>query len=554
MLAGVLALSWAAPASAQAPLRKIAELRLSILGISAGVEPAHPAVPKNTPAGVRIVVRSGERELSLAETAAVFGAGFEIQGDLSGPGLSKTLALPYTPAPLDDPNDPDDTLPVPAGPLDPLILPLPGLPVSGDYRLANLRITAPGRPDFDVTPRQVTLQVIEQVLVTSVKTRQLTLDEIKEKGIVLGADDYVAFEFALGLKLESEVVDMTFPVVFNREGVALPQTISPPPAPARRASDLPLPTIVPVLFQVDDGAGVGPAPKLPPLPSGQGPIKIPSVIVIPGNIGYLKSFFSAQLFVANGTPAGSGLVVDEVTGTIHLPPGPDLDPEATEDNPLALPTSDARREADRPAVDDAGPRGGPRRRAGHRRRRRGAPARRAGAGRVPPAWRVRGLPHHRLRHPGPARAASSPGRCASRAGPRGASSSATPSSTWPSPCPVWCGPGSSSRSSPRCPTSARETAQDVFLDPSELSTSGAQFVGHPPPAIPEIRPGESATLELEFLALVTGQVTASYLRFEAAATPPAASSSRWGSARGASRSRPTPWSCPRRWTSSRRRS
>ena len=59
------------------------------------------------------------------------------------------------------------------------------------------------------------------------------------------------------------------------------------------------------------------------------------------------------------------------------------------------------------------------------------------------------------------------------------------------------------------------TAQAVFLDPSTLSTSGAQFVGDPPPSIPEIAPGQSATFELDFVAQVTGQVTASYLRFEA---------------------------------------
>jgi len=47
---------------------------------------------------------------------------------------------------------------------------------------------------------------------------------------------------------------------------------------------------------------------------GLGGAKIPSVIVIPGNVGYLKQFFSAQLYVANGSPAGSNLTVDNITG------------------------------------------------------------------------------------------------------------------------------------------------------------------------------------------------------------------------------------------------
>jgi hypothetical protein len=43
------------PLAAQAPERKIAEMELLLLGVSATVEPVHPVIPKNTDAGVRIV-------------------------------------------------------------------------------------------------------------------------------------------------------------------------------------------------------------------------------------------------------------------------------------------------------------------------------------------------------------------------------------------------------------------------------------------------------------------------------------------------------------------
>ncbi len=56
--------------------------------------------------------------------------------------------------------------------------------------------------------------------------------------------------------------------------------------------------------------------------------------MIPGNVGYLKQFFSAQLYVANGAPTGSGLTVRDVTGTIHMPAADDPEPRTT---PLALP-------------------------------------------------------------------------------------------------------------------------------------------------------------------------------------------------------------------------
>ena len=65
-------------------------------------------------------------------------------------------------------------------------------------------------------------------------------------------------------------------------------------------------------------------------------MRIPAVLVIPGNVGYLKQFFSAQLFVANGAPVGSGLTVKNVTGTVKLPPGADHE-LGTDDDPLALP-------------------------------------------------------------------------------------------------------------------------------------------------------------------------------------------------------------------------
>jgi hypothetical protein len=64
--------------------------------------------------------------------------------------------------------------------------------------------------------------------VTSVKTRPLTLDEIREKGIVLDSDDYLGFEFTMALSLDSKAVNFSFPVVFNRQGVAIPSPSSIP--------------------------------------------------------------------------------------------------------------------------------------------------------------------------------------------------------------------------------------------------------------------------------------------------------------------------------------
>ena len=340
LLAAFLLAGSAVPAEAQAPRRKIGELRLSLLGISAGVDPANPVVPKNTPAGVRVVVRAGTGELSLADVVGLFGPGFTLEAEISGPGLPRAITLP-----VEQPGSPL--------PPDPLVLPLPPLSVAGDYPLTNIRLVSNGAPVLEVTPPQVVVQVIDQILVTSVKTRPLTLDEIRERGIdVNAADNLLGFAFTLGLRLDSKAVSITLPVVFDRKGAVIPEPLRPPPPPPRLGDVQlpPLPTIVPLLLEpVPEGdGGSGPDLSLPGL-SDAG-VRIPSVLVIPGNVGYLKQFFSAQLFVANGSPLGSNLVVRNVHGKIELPVGedgvPGRDPnclatsppeDCPSDDPLALP-------------------------------------------------------------------------------------------------------------------------------------------------------------------------------------------------------------------------
>src|SRR5215831_10030120 len=309
---------------AQTTLRKIGELRLPVQSISATVSPANPTIPKNTAAGVRIVVSTASGPLNSTDVAQFLGGAFEVHGELSGPGLVGTITLPFI-----DPNG--GATPI----VDPLLLPIPALSEAGDYTLSNLRITVNGSPALDVTPSTVPVKVIDQVLITSVTTRPLTLDEIKAAGIDLSSNDFLGFQFTIGQALQSNATTITFPVVFNRQGVPIPPLLIPPSPPTR--DQVPIPTIVPILLNLvgKDGGAVN---KIT-LPDGSpAPVKIPSVLVIPGNVGFLKQFFSAQLFVANGAPGGSGLIVHDVNGTINLPTGDD-GVAGTADDPLSLPNT-----------------------------------------------------------------------------------------------------------------------------------------------------------------------------------------------------------------------
>ncbi len=309
------------PASGQAPLRKIGEMEVSLVGLTATLDPVKPVVPKNVASGVRVVVHAGSRQMSSSEVTALLGSGTQVRAELSGPGLSGAITLPQQGDPL---------------PTDPLLLPIPGLNLGGDYTLANLRLVSGGRTVLDVTPADATLQVIDQILVTSVQTQALTLDQIRQAGIVLDSDSYVGFQFTLGLQLQSTPVTFSFPVVFDQNGVALPPAPTLPPSfPQPEGVTLPpLPTIVPMLLGADSATDSS-GNKIPlTLPSGQ-PVRIPSLLVIPGNVGYLKQFFSAKLFVANGAPVGSGLTLRDVAGTIKLPPSPG----SGEPAPLSLPAT-----------------------------------------------------------------------------------------------------------------------------------------------------------------------------------------------------------------------
>ncbi len=169
---------------------------------------------------------------------------------------------------------------------------------------------------LDVEPGSVVVKVIDQILVTSVKTRPLTVDEIKPEGHRPRQRRLPRVRVHARPELESKPVNFTFPVVFDRQGVVVPQPLMPPPAPDRSGVSLPpLPLIVAMLLEAESRRRWRDSKVPLTTPDGE-PIRIPSVLVIPGNVGYLKQFFSAQLFVANGAPVGSNLVVRDVLGTI----------------------------------------------------------------------------------------------------------------------------------------------------------------------------------------------------------------------------------------------
>jgi hypothetical protein len=467
------------------PQEKIGSLDLRVGGIQATVTPAQPVIPKNIASGVQVVVTQNGQPLTAAAVAQYLGGPFQIVGEFSGPGLTQTVEVPTT---------------APAA--NSLIVDLPVVNTAGSYTLSNLRFVVNGAPVLDVAPSTVPVNVIDQVLVTSVQTTPLTLDQIQAAGVVLGSSDYIGFQFTVGLQLSSQVVNISFPVVFDPQGVPVPQPLAPPIAtPVGVSVPLPIPTIVPLLLTPADGS----APPQVQLPDGtMAPVRIPSVLVIPGNVGYLKQFFSAQLYVTNATPGGSNLVVDNVTGTINLPPGAD-GILGTSDDPLSLPTLTSGPEATTMNVLAPGPDGKPRVAA-------------LNPGQTGQAeWTIRGdlEGYYPINFGINATLEGLP------TGPVAVTGLATGGVLVRNPyfnmtftVPGVVRKGELFNMFATVTNISKVAANDLTVNFDNGSTSGLALVGQQSQVIPTLNPGDSATLTFQFQSLQTGKVVASYLNFD----------------------------------------
>ena len=259
-----------------------------------------------------------------------------VQTVVGVPGMQSAPALPegtMVKAELSGPGFGDQVITLAAMPNQPLEIPT--LAAAGDYYLANVRLEdAHGNLMMlrEPTRAPVVINTIEKLLVTQVTSRALTLEEIKEKGIVIDEDNFTALNFTVGLTLGSDQVEIDLPVVIPTT-IEAAATVEPPqltrlPSVQRAFDSINIPNFSLSGFQLrvppefEEGTGI----ELPP---------INGVIVIPGNIGFLNQFFSVILQATNIAPEGSGLVLNNTRATINLPLGGD-GIKGTGDDPLRV--------------------------------------------------------------------------------------------------------------------------------------------------------------------------------------------------------------------------
>src|SRR5215203_1680542 len=152
-------------AAAQTPL---ATLNYKIVGTYLRVSPAAVAVPKGIAGSVLVELANSDGSDKSPDNAITQGA--YIEATLRGPSFPTRRLIGEVNKPLL----------------------LPVLNLVGDYQLDNIRlvdsITSAVR--MEGTPGSVPVRVFEEVLVSTVTSRPLTLAEIQERGIVIDDQNF----------------------------------------------------------------------------------------------------------------------------------------------------------------------------------------------------------------------------------------------------------------------------------------------------------------------------------------------------------------------------
>lgn len=238
-----------------------------IVGVGLKVSPEYQAVPKGIASKVNASFEAAG--FNLEDLVAQLPSDYTVQAELSGPSFQTPMHLVTKPGAGFD---------------------LPTLAVTGRYTLSNIRLVdGNGTTLFGAMPQIVAIESIPDPLITSVTTRQLTVQELQDRGVTFDKSNFTAYEFTAGIATSSGQVPLTLPVIISDsqivqdtptlEGastISLPQSSSVTIPPEVPLTAIPQNLQVhPFMMEVQEGKKVGKI-QLPPIPCAD---------VIPGNIG-----------------------------------------------------------------------------------------------------------------------------------------------------------------------------------------------------------------------------------------------------------------------------
>ena len=256
----------------------LAGSQLKIRGLSLEVSPAMQTVPVNILTQVQATLGGGD-----------LPSGMIVRGELRGPGITGAITLSTSPG-------------------QPFTI--PGLSVKGTYTLEDIRLEKEGKTLIKGSPESVSLTVLD-IVVTSVTTRPLTLEEIQQKGIVVSDESYRVYNFSVGFLLGSEVVQYEFPVIYNSEGQiqGIDQGVAGGLGGGALGGGL-----EGQLFNLD----IEDQPDTSDDSFGGGN-SVPGLLIFNNRIAFLNQFFSIMFLVSNNAPGGSTLKLENLQATLTLP-------------------------------------------------------------------------------------------------------------------------------------------------------------------------------------------------------------------------------------------
>jgi hypothetical protein len=134
----------------------------TIVGIGLNASPEYQAVPKGIAS--QVLTNFFAPGITLSQDVLdQMPKDYKVTGELTGPAYQAPQMLTTTPG----------------KPFN-----LPTLPVLGKYTLGNIKLyDGTGKLLFGATPQAVAIESISDPLITSVTTRQLTLQEIQDRGV-----------------------------------------------------------------------------------------------------------------------------------------------------------------------------------------------------------------------------------------------------------------------------------------------------------------------------------------------------------------------------------
>jgi hypothetical protein len=256
---------------------------LIVRGVRLEITPAQQTVPINTETVVNTVFTVDNPELV---------EGMMVKGTLRGPGIKDSITLTTLP------NHPFS---------------IPGFTSKGTYILENIQLEKNGKKLVTAEPDQAVIEAMD-IIVTKVESRPLTLEEIREKGIVISEENFSVYNFSVGFMVNSQEVKYEFPMVYSGNNeVYIPE-------PTYMANEVPLPggfaTRVPIPVDID----------LPEFEKTSRDKTVTSrtisgVVIFNNDIAFLNQFFSVMFIVSNQAPEESLLALKDVTAKITFPDG-----------------------------------------------------------------------------------------------------------------------------------------------------------------------------------------------------------------------------------------